>query len=425
MNEKRYDSKVINLLLDKYERSAVYAGTAVRNQSVAVMVTKKLFPDYFDLTSTAYEHMNAQMENLSSKGLVTLCWKDQKKDGILQKIQLNLDPDSLKRSYEFVSRKTRREKEQEAETVLNEYRCVFPEFVQWAKTRLQNHESVKQYIDIDHPEQLKKVLYLAQKIQENKEDIFLRRFSIEVFHDSKIAEHEIGSAVSILTHFQNGKSGGYEKEKCTGRDNSVSTQEDVQNDLTSLTTDEVLEEYNIYRNPSWVMLKGCGAPLDLPMGVGISNEDIDQIPWNTSNIPDRILTIENLTSFHQWNLKKGEKDLVIYLGGYANRARRQMLQKLHEIYPNALYAHFGDIDAGGFRIWKHLCQSTGLSIRTYLMDEKTYLKYLPYGKDLTMHDKRNLMQMSKDPFFAEQKALFALMLKKGKKLEQECICEYV
>lgn len=407
MKEKRYDAGVLNLLLDKYERSSVYQGTAKRNISISVTVTRKQFPDYFDLTSMAYEHMNAQMENLEDMGLVNLIWQDKRSDGILKKIQLNLLPESLARSYAFVSRRTRRDKEKAVLDVLEEYRDDFPTFVLAMESRMQRYESVRQYIDPDHPEQLKKILYLAKKIRENREDIFLRRFSIEVFHDSKIAEHEIGSAVSILTHFPD-----------TGRESAKDMPDER---LKELTTDEILEEYNIYRNPSWVMLKGCGAPLHLPMGIGISNGDIDQIPWDTQSVPARIITIENLTSFHQWKVFPGGKDLVIYLGGYANRARREMLLKLHGIYPGARYVHFGDLDAGGFRIWKNLAVSTGLSIGTLLMDEETYRKYLEYGKDLTEHDKRALKGMIGDPFFYNQKDLFHLMLREGKKIEQECI----
>lgn len=400
MKEKRYDIQVINLLLDKYERSALYRGTAMRKQSISLTVDKKLFPEYFDLTSMAFEDVNEQMESLASAGLVTLSWQQKKTDGILRKISLNTDTEPLSKSYLFVSRKPRKEKEDAVRAILSDYSNVFPAFTLWAEGSLDAHKNIKKYIDIDHPRQLERALYLAKQIRENKEDIFLRRFSIRVFHDSKIAEHEIGSAVAILSDFPDDEEG----ERLRG-----------------LAPDEVLEEYNIYRNPSWVMIKGCGAPLSLPMGVGISNEDIDRIPWDTTSVPKRILTIENLTSFHQWTVTERSPDLVIYLGGYANRARRQMLVKLHEVYPSAVYAHFGDIDAGGFRIWKNLCISTGLPIETFQMDEKTYLTYLKYGRALTEHDRKALRDMMADPFFRKQRRLFSLMLEKGKKIEQECI----
>lgn len=399
--EKRYDVRMINLLLDKYERSAVYQGTAKRSQSVSLTVNKKLFPEYFDLTSMAFEVINEQMENLAAMHLVTLSFRGRKPDGILQKIKLCLEPESLSASYRFVSRKTRREKEEAVLSVLAGYSETFPSFTSWAAQRIRSHESVKRYIDIDHPDQLSDVLYLAGKIRENKEDIFLRRFSIRVFHDSKIAEHEIGSAVDILKKFpDDGQAAG----------------------LQDLTTDEVLEEYNIYRNPSWVMVKGCGAPLSLPMGVGISNEDIDKIPWDTKHVPLRILTIENLTSFHQWKIDAESRDLVIYLGGYANRARREMLVRLHEMYPDASCAHFGDIDVGGFRIWKNLCRATGLSFTPFLMDAATYLEYIQYGRPLTENDRHSLKEMMEDPFFGDQRELFSLMLERGIKVEQECVC---
>lgn len=102
-------------------------------------------------------------------------------------------------------------------------------------------------------------------------------------------------------------------------------------------------------------------------------------------------------------------------------AKEQVLTMLHVIYPDAVFSHFGDVDAGGFRIWKNLCLSTGLEISTLHMDEETYLQYLEYGKELTEHDRRALKRMSEDPFFKQQKHLFQVMLAKNRKLEQECI----
>lgn len=98
-----------------------------------------------------------------------------------------------------------------------------------------------------------------------------------------------------------------------------------------------------------------------------------------------------------------------------------MLLDLHKTFQGLDFFHFGDLDCGGFLIWKNLCEATKISILTKGMDLSTYEAYLPYGRELTAHDRKQLAQMMEDPFFEEQKDLFEQMLLRGRKLEQECI----
>lgn len=58
--------------------------------------------------------------------------------------------------------------------------------------------------------------------------------------------------------------------------------------------------------------------------------------------------LEHLTTFFRFTR---ENSLIVYLGGYHNQARRKLLLKIYDAYPDAKYYHFGDIDAGGFQIF--------------------------------------------------------------------------
>ena len=57
------------------------------------------------------------------------------------------------------------------------------------------------------------------------------------------------------------------------------------------------------------------------------------------------------------------------------------------------------------------------------MDLETYDRYASWGGKLTEQGKKTLREMMDDPFFHEQKELFARMLKVGMKVEQECVEE--
>ena len=232
--------------------------------------------------------------------------------------------------------------------------------------------------------------------------------------DSKAAEKEIAGAAGIIARFF------------------------PENTLTELTAEQVMEEFNIFKNPSWVMVKGSGVftlshkedggqdakvmadsriyLAALQGGIGLSSQDIGDVCWDVSCPVSQIVTIENLTSFHRW---REEGTLAVYLGGYHNRAKRQFLRELYRAFPDCVYGHFGDLDCGGFQIWKDLCEKTGIPFLPRYMDMETYLQFCRTGKDLTEHDRRELLRMMEEPFFAGQRKLFETMLEVGKKVEQE------
>lgn len=413
---KRYDERMLNKLLDRYESSLLYREKNRINITIFVPIQKSTFPEYFDEGSMQYDVIHEQMEALEEKGLVRLVWKNKKKGHILQKCELSVE--RAPEAYAYLRRKPMAEKEQDILKVCDLYRGKaegLDRFLTWVEMRIDSGGSVRKYINPDSPGEFSLLCELIWRILKNEKECFLRQFSIRYFHDSKLAEKDIEKAAAVIVRFSDAGM------------------------LNGLDTAEVLEEYNIYRNPSWLMMKGYGclrmgeagseAEIDLralKSGIGIANKDIDSIRWSMKICPDRILTIENMTSFHQWDPKSdvGETVLSIYLGGYHNQIKRVFLKRLYQAYPQAEYYHFGDIDCGGFRIWKDLCQKTGIRFRTLWMDCDTYRKYLHLGRELKDIDRKTLRQMMEDPFFQEQKELFAMMLAKGVKLEQECVTPF-
>lgn len=408
---KRYDERILGKLLDKYERSVLYSGKNQVNCSVSLPIGRKVLPEYFDESAMQFDIVHEQLEQLETEGYVRLIWKNNKKGHILEKCQLEIP--AVEKAYRLLKRKPKNKKEQDILKICQAYFGKAEEldsFLLWIQQRLHMQESIGKYVDTDKPEEFERLCQLISGILVNRSERFLRQFSIEQFHDSKTAEKDIEKAARILAVFsKDGK-------------------------MKELEGTEILEEYNIYKNPSWLMIKGNAvfrkklggqeAEVDLrlfPGGIGLSNQDIEQIYWSPKARIKTVVTIENLTSFHQWTTKKEQAVLGIYLGGYHNQAKRIFLQRLYEDYPDAGYYHFGDMDCGGFKIWKDLCMKTGIPFKTLFMDLSTYEAYWKWGRELTERDRKTLAAMMEDPFFQEQKALFLKMLEKGVKLEQECV----
>ena len=184
----------------------------------------------------------------------------------------------------------------------------------------------------------------------------------------------------------------------------------------------LLEDLNIVRNPGHVYLKGSGQitisgqTIDLSVlsgDIAFSSDLLKQIT-RISVTGSRVLTIENLTSFHAFS----EPDtLAIYLGGYHNAHRRNFIQKIHQQNPDAKYYHYGDIDAGGFYILLHLRNKTGVGFHPYHMDIETLQQYHQYTKTLTENDRSRLEKLLDSEF----RETVSYMLEYDCKLEQEAL----
>ena len=110
----------------------------------------------------------------------------------------------------------------------------------------------------------------------------------------------------------------------------------------------------------------------------------------------------------------------MYLGGYHNAVRCNLLKKIYKVFPNITYYHFGDIDAGGFQIYKCLCEKTSIPFQMYQMDLSVLKKYESYGKKLTQNDRKRLCDMM-ESVDEDVKNLITYMLEHDVKLEQECV----
>ncbi|MDE7222194.1 MAG: DUF2220 domain-containing protein [Acetatifactor sp.] len=396
----QYDRKVLNNLLDTYENSLLSTGENKRTIQIEFRFTKTSIPSYFDESSDEYESIHVLMKLLECKKLIRIIWKDNKQDYLIQKVRLMTD--RIEEAYQYVGRKPKRGLEEENITLFQKYldeeAPVTVSFVRYLLKRVQNHQSVKEYIALENLKETEKFLRACVLVEKNRKPCYIREFSIMHFQDSKYFEQIESRIAKVLRQF----SGEY-----------------VETD-----TLELLAEYGIYRTPNYVYFKGNARisigeeAVDLSLlkqGIGISGEDLSGIRFSDLSRIKKVITIENLTSFFRyWE----EDSLFIYLGGYHNRIRRALLKMVYETIPYAKYYHFGDIDAGGFSILLDLRKKTGIPFMSYHMDLDTLKLYRQYAKGLTESDRKRLEKIGKEEEFYE---IISFMLEENIKLEQECI----
>ena len=255
-------------------------------------------------------------------------------------------------------------------------------------------------------EEARNILQLLIFILENKNEILERELSISVLADSKKWENFYRSKVLRILR----KSGYFDDliENCTD--------EKEENKV-------ILEELNVYANPSYVYFKGNGkitfqngnkisiAP-EIPLA--LSSACIKEI--TDFEITDtKIMTVENLTSF---NRIKEAGTFYIFLSGYHNSAKQNFIKKIHSQNPEKEYLHFGDIDPDGFYILQNLRTKTNIDFKPYKMGIAQLEKYSSFTKPLEQNDQKKARALKEKNLFPE---IIDCMLKTNQKLEQEII----
>lgn len=407
-----YDIKILSGLLDSFENSLLSRSENKVNIHVAFQFTKKTMPEYFNESSLAYDEIHAVIKELERRDFLSVVWKKGKVGHIIQKVILK--EEYIDKVYSYLKRTPKMDNENLHLQFLSAWEqeqkqketLIASKFVAYLKERIEAGKTVKEFIDLSDLEKTKKILAMLSLVENNKESCYIREFSIWHFADSKIFESQFGVLGKIMRRFKT--------------------------EFADMDIYQILAEYNIYNTPDYVYLKGTGelsfhkeskSIVDLvylEQGIGISGADVKNIRVSGKDRVKKVITIENQTTFFRW---QEENSLIIYLGGYHNSVRRELLSRVYQELPEAEYLHFGDIDVGGFEIYRDLCEKTGIPFQTYHMGIWELKHYEDYTKKLTDNDKKRLQTLMKREWFGQKKIAQVLeyMEKNDRKLEQEII----
>lgn len=404
----RYDARILNGLLDSYENSILSRGENKVKIHISFSFTKKTLPEYFDESSLVYDEIHAAMKELEHKGFLTIVWKKGKAGHIIEKVLLK--EEKIDAVYSYMKRPAKADHIKAHIDLLENWRrrtdkdSIAHTFSDYLLQRITAGKSVKEFINLADLKRTERLLFAISMVEGNQEDCYIREFSIRNFGDSKIFETMFGVIGKVIRRFRT--------------------------EFSEMDIYAILAEYRIYHTPNYVYLKGEGqlaiqreptAVLELSslkQGIGISGADLKNIKIQNKAGIKKVITIENLTTFFRW---QEEKSLIIYLGGYHNSVRRELLCMLYQELPNAEYLHFGDIDVGGFEIYRDLCEKTGIPFHTYHMGIEELKMYKEYAKKLTDNDRKRLKKMIENRQTREVMEVLKYMESNQVKLEQEAL----
>lgn len=382
--------KILDTLLDKYEKSKSFNNRNINHQSFSVEPVK-LFRQYSDDSQVDFcIGLNSVLHELEKKDFISVIWDTPSK---AKKITLNVN--AIENIYAVLGRMPRNKEQCLILDVLKEFEnsnSILQKYVDAQRQRIADNKNVEFYDAKHNLDEFKDVLKAVDYLVKNDEEILLRKASLVLYRDSKRLETVVSTIESLMRKY-----GDY--DGC----------------------DDILAECNVVKTPTQVIVKGNailnlkGQVLDLSKidgDIGLSTESLEDV-FSVDVLGNRVVTIENLTSFYTYG---NRDDFVIYLGGFHNSVKRDFLKKVFAENASKSYMHFGDIDAGGFYILKHLRNKTGIRFLPMNMNVQTLEQYKESVKTLTSEDRNRLERFLDD---IEFKDVAHYMLKNNCKLEQE------
>lgn len=200
-----------------------------------------------------------------------------------------------------------------------------------------------------------------------------------------------------------------------------------------LDDDEVLKEVGIEKTTSELHIKGniqfqLGyKSIDLEnfiYGVSLNSQTIRELQLKDYCF-DKVISVENKANFNY--LCANEKDvLIIFTGGFYTPVQKRFLNKLYEQLLvsniNIKFYHWGDIDLGGFNIYRNVKKYIFNNLKPYLMNVDVMRKYNQYCEEID--DKNYILKLKKlldDDSIKELHSLIKFVIDNKLTLEQESL----
>ena len=393
-----YSKDIISRLLDIYERRNGYAKRPEELRSIQFEVSKEypIYKDRYD--NEKYRDINTAIEKNVAAGLI-IAEKDQ--TGRYSKIKLNIA--RVDECYALLKRTSIPDQCKKVLSVLekaNNAECLLI-----GRIVSDFCEQIKAYKKLPYDlgydaRRVGEVLQVLEAVTKLTSETYIRNFSTALFKDSKRFQREYRSTIeSILFNYT----------------------DDV------VEKDDILGYYNLYENPTYVLIKGNARICfdesaielsEMPGGIALSNGSLAGI-HKISVKADKVITVENLTTYHDCD----EQDAVyIYLGGYHNTSKQKLLELIYENNGDKEYYHEGDLDVYGFLILENLISKTQIPFKPLLMDVETIERFYRAGlyKNLSARD-RKVITSKKDGQLSAYKDVLEYMLANDCKVEQESI----
>lgn len=390
-----FEKDLLNELLDAYERSKLSKeGTKVK-RNIKLTPKNKSLKAYTFIDSYKYVDDNdAVIKKLENLNFI----KAEYENETFKSLTLNLN--NVNEIYNYLSRDKKSDELDNILKVISQYHFdnFINDFINSISEQIKiKYEYPKKYFN--DSKELDLILKAFKGIEQLNENTKKRDFSVKYLSDSKLFDTIENKVIKIIKDFSN---------------------------VDYLEDEDVLADFNIIKNSTYALIKN-----GLVFKLNDITIDLDKLGFEFSLSDEmikslkilelrskRIITVENLTSFYKLNDKDAT---IIYLAGFHNHTKQELIKKIYSKYNNLDYYHFSDIDAGGFLIYMNLKDKTNIPFIPYKMSIKELEENKDNLKELTLNDIKRLTMIKENPKFDIFKNVIEYMLKNNCKLEQELL----
>jgi len=403
---------VLNRLLDKYERSRAYLeGESARR--IMLKLCSGDMPEYNLEDTSIRELVNSTVQGLAEDGIVKFEWMKFERGNIIDRVWLCLD-----KTYDAYREAGRVPKKEKADLVLDGIREFLPSITQpWIENFLKEafdgidaKKSITPYLPGNTDTALAVLKALLAIDHLDGEECPERVFSIKVFGDSKYFER-------------------YVKKRIAGIIRQYLVKE--RDFIERPADDEMLAQVGIVKAFEQVEFCGdisgrlYGKPVDFSTfrhGIAINSRTVKNLEVTGIGQVKEVLFIENRTNYMEYVSKDKARDqLVIFHGGFYSPIKGEFFTKVYGAgqRTGAEFYHWGDIDIGGFRMFKRLKENIIPGLKPYLMDKKSFISKERYWLTFNKRYQKALERMLYDRGYLEFHGVIETMLKARARLEQE------
>lgn len=232
------------------------------------------------------------------------------------------------------------------------------------------------------------------------DDIAVRRLSAAFFGDSKRIE-EIWPVLEALVQGEAAVASG--------------------------AMEDVLSELGLVKFPPTVLMAGEATVCSGNEVIAVARPYLGFAPAAIDSIQVRgdatrfLLTVENLTTFHELAGQRPVGAIILYTGGMPSPSWKRVYGLMLAALPfHARLYHWGDIDAGGFRIASHVaacCHAAGRSLRLHGMRADVLLPGIVARRDLASSERREILRLCERWGWSEEAAALGTVASEQEAME--------
>jgi hypothetical protein len=391
---------IVRWLLDKYDRSLSSVGQNKVNQTFVFKVDGDSFPSYLRPNKPSdTDHALKVFNALKETDFVSV---NQDYDGLYDKVTLKTDSSSIASARRFLG-------VEDPEDVALNYHKIFADLSSDPDETIANFANKMAELTRDHRHLDSAISYFQN--EETLDELIKSIKAIDLL-DGEVRERNFS-----IGNLGDSKRFAVLQPKIDRIIREFSNQDFSDQDKPS----RVL---GVVSNPTFAMVKNG---LVFKLGGQIFDLSLIHSPFSLFDtmISDmevigfkarRVITIENETTFFDFN---DPDAVVVYLAGFHNRIRRDLLKKIYSFCPSAEYLHWSDIDSGGFYITNHLREDTGIPFKPYRMGIEELVMFKNLVKPLSKNDVIRLKKQLSEEKMSDFYKTINYMLENNCKLEQE------